>query len=96
MNTNLDMSSHSLIRSTQVSPLPIGSGRNNSIKNQMNQLNTQLTMLNAQSSANTKYDPPVPKPVTNAIIKEAFSNQILSPMIFVVGTLFVVYGLVVK
>lgn len=50
----------SLIRSRQVSPLPVGPGGNNPTKRQMNDTNTRLTMLTAQASANTKYDPPVP------------------------------------
>lgn len=96
MSNILGAPSHSLIRAHQVSPLPIGPGGNNPVKSQMNQTNTQLTMLNAQAAANTKYDPPVPQPVTKAVTKEAFTNQIVSPMIFVVGGLFIVYGLVAK
>ena len=89
-------SSHSLIRPRQVSPLPIGPGGKNPVKQQMNQTNTQLTMLNAQASANTKYDPPVPQPITKAVVKESFTNQGVHQMIFVVGGLFIVYGLVAK
>ena len=91
-----DAYSHSLIRPRQVSPLPIGPGGKNPVKQQMNQTNTQLTMLNAQASANTKYDPPVPQPITKAVTKESFTNQGVHQMIFVVGGLFIVYGLVAK
>ena len=88
--------SYNLIRPKQVSPLPIGPGGNNPVKNQMNQTNTQLTMLNAQAAANTKYDPPVPKPITKAITKEGFTVEKVPTMLFVVGGLFIVYGLVAK
>ena len=51
MSNNLDSTAapvnNHLIRPRQVSPLPIGPGGNNSVKQQMNQINTQLTMLNA-------------------------------------------------
>lgn len=88
---------NNLIRSRQVSPLPIGPGGNNPVKQQMNQTNTQLTMLTSQSAANTKYDPPVPQPVTKAVIKENFTNQDMLPQIlFVIGGLCIVYGIVTK
>ena len=58
----------SALKPTQVHPLPIGSGGNSALKQQMNQTNTLLTMLNAQANANTKYDPAVPQPITNSII----------------------------
>ena len=85
-----------LIRPIQVSPLPVGPGGNNPVKNQMNQTNTQLTMLNAQAAANTTYDPPGPQPVTKAVTKEGFTNEMFPNMLFVVGSLFIVYGLVTK
>jgi hypothetical protein len=85
-----------LIRPRQVSPLPIGPGGNNSVKQQMNQINTQLTMLNAQAAANTKYDPSVPKPITKAVTKEGFTINQIPSMLFVIGGLFIVYGLVTK
>jgi len=85
-----------LIRSKQVSPLPIGPGGNNSIKNQMNQTNIQLTMLHSQATANTKFDPPVPQPITKQVIKESFTSNVFPQMIFVVGSLLVVYSFVSK
>ena len=60
----------SLIRSRQVSPLPVGPGGKSPAKRQMNDTNTQLTMLMAQSAANTKYDPPVPQPITKQVTLE--------------------------
>jgi len=86
----------SLIRSKQVSPLPVGPGGNSPTKQQLNNTNVQLTMLTSQAAANTKYDPPVPQPVTKAVIKENFSNGTISTTLFVVGGLFIVYGLVAK
>jgi hypothetical protein len=85
-----------LIQPRQVAPLAVGPGGNNPVKNQMNQTNTQLTMLNVQAAANTKYDPPVPQPVTKAVTKEGFVSGQLYEMLFVVGGLFIVYGLVAK
>jgi hypothetical protein len=93
--SNAAPAEHTLLKSRQVSPLPIGSGGNNPVKTQMNQTNTQLTMLQAQAVANTKYDPPVPQPITKQVTKESFSNP-LPNMLFVVGGLIVVYGLVAK
>lgn len=93
----MSVPSHNLIRSKQVSPLPVGSGGNNTVKNQMNNMNTQLTMLTAQAIANTKYDPIVPQPITKAATIENFTSELYSPVIFyVIGTLFIVYGLVAK
>lgn len=89
------VSSH-LIRSKQVTPLPIGPGGNNHVKNQMNQTNTQLTMLHAQATANTKYDPPVPQPVTQQVTKEAFTSGMFPNALFIVGGLLIVYSFVAK
>lgn len=88
---------NSLIRSKQVSPLPVGPGGNSPTKQQLNDTNVQLTMLTSQAAANTKYDPPVPKPVTKQVTKESFVNyETLPTMLFVVGGLFIVYGVVSK
>jgi hypothetical protein len=87
--------STSLVRSQQVSPLPIGPGGSNPVKQQMNDTNTKLTMLSAQADANTKYDPPVPQPVTKQVIKENFTANSAN-MIFVIGGLCIVYGLIAK
>ena len=88
----------SLIRSRQVSPLPVGPGGNNPTKLQMNDTNTRLTMLTAQASANTKYDPPVPQPITKQVTLERFcsGSSPVSSIIFVIGGLLIVYGLVAK
>ncbi len=87
----------SLIRSRQVSPLPVGPGGNNPTKKQLNDINTQLTMLTSQAAANTKYDPPVPKPVTKQVTKEGFMDyDSLPSLIAVIGGLMIVYGIVSK
>jgi hypothetical protein len=84
----------SALKPTQVHPLPIGSGGNSALKQQMNQTNTLLTMLNAQANANTKYDPAVPQPITNSIIIENFCSG--PSMLMVIGGLLIVYGIVSK
>jgi hypothetical protein len=88
--------SNNLLRSRQVTPLPVGPGGKNPTKTQMNQTNTQLTMMSAQATANTKYDPPTPPPVTKQVTKESFTAESLPNMLFVVGGLFIVYGIVAK
>jgi hypothetical protein len=84
------------LKSKQVSPLPIGPGGNNPIKNEMNQTNIQLTMLQSQALADTKYDPPVPEPITKQVVKEGFTNHTNFSILFMIGGLLVVYGLVAK
>lgn len=104
MNTSLADSaapaSNDVLRSKQVTPLPIGPGGSNPIKREMNDTNVRLTMMTAQATADTKYDPPVPKPVTKQVFKEAFcsssNSNFLPPAIFVIGGIMLVYGLVAK
>lgn len=85
------------LKSVQVSPLPIGSGGNNPTKQLMNNTNLQLTMLTAQAVADTKYDPPVPEPVTKQVIKETFVSEAHIPtVLMIVGSLLVVFGIVAK
>lgn len=95
MSSIMDYPSTSLARSRQVSPLPVGPGGNNPIKHEMNNTNTKLTMLTAQAEADTKYDPPVPQPITKQVIKENFTANSAN-MIFVIGGLCIVYGLIAK
>ena len=97
MSSNMEgvAPSTTLARSRQVSPLPVGPGGSNPIKQQMNETNTKLTMLTAQAEANTKYDPPVPQPITKQVIKENFTVNSAN-MIFVIGGLCIVYGLIAK
>ena len=88
-----------MIRSTQVAPLPIGSGGSSSTKNHMNDMNTQLTMMTSQATVDTKYDPPPPKHLTKQVIKSGFCSgpQLSVPqMIGMIGSLFIVYGIIAK
>ena len=87
---------NNLIRSRQVTPLPVGPGGSDQTKKHMNEMNTRLTMLTAQATANTKFDPKVPQPITKQVIKENFTVTATPTMLFVVGGLLVVYGLVAK
>jgi hypothetical protein len=87
------------IKPRQVSPLPIGSGGNNATKQQLNATNAQLTMMMSQAVADTKYDPPVPKHVTEPVTIEHFvglQTQSLATLIGVVGSLLIIYGFVAK
>lgn len=88
-----------LLRSVQVSPLPIGSGGGNSTKQQLNDINVALTTMMAQSNADQKYDPPVPKPLNSPTISEHFcsmNNDITSTAFVAVAVLFIVYGIYAK
>ena len=94
------------IKNVQVTPLPIGSGGGNATKQEMNNMNTSLTLLSAQSSVDAKYDPPPPKPVKEAVITkagfidyESFSyNTDITPahLIGTIGILFILYGIFKK
>ncbi len=97
MSSNMEgvATSSGLLQSRQVSPLPIGPGGNNPVKQQMNDTNTKLTMLTAQAEVDTKYDPPVPQPITKQVIKENFTANSAN-MIFVIAGLCIVYGLIAK
>jgi hypothetical protein len=84
----------------QVSALPIGSGGESAA--QLNNINTTLTMLSAQSQANTKYDPPPPPPSTTPVIvgkQEGFcSSYHMNPpaLLSLAGVGFILYGLFAK
>ena len=100
MNSSLASTAESVeqnvIRSRQVTPLPVGPGGNNPIKRQLNDTNIKLTMLTAQAGADTKYDPPIPKHITEAVTIEKFCGGAAPPMLAVIGGLCIVYGLVAK
>lgn len=84
-----------LLKGTQVSPLPIGSGGSNATKKELNQLNLQVTMLDTQAVADQKFDPPVPKPVTSSHVTEAFCGGYtmdLPALLSVAGVGFILYG----
>ena len=91
-------SNMNVLKSKQVAPLPIGPGGKNAIKNQMNDTNTQLAMLASQATANTLYDPPVPKPVTKQLVQPFCSgpNNSISSVLLILAGVFIVYGIVSK
>lgn len=84
------------VRSKQVTPLPIGSGGDNNTKTAMNDMNTKLTMLNVQSTMDTKFDPPVPKRETPQIISGFCSSYMTPEIIGLIGGLLIVYGIIAK
>jgi hypothetical protein len=88
----------------QVAPLPIGSGGGNASKKEMNNVNTSLTLMSVQSTADSKYDPAPPTPAKPATVigfhdYDSFShNSTVTPayIIGVIGILFIVYGIFKK
>lgn len=78
---------------TQIIPLPVGSG--SSTKDQMNKTNTMLTMIQAQSNADTRFDPPPIPPEKPAQLIEKFCNE-SPPLLMIVAVLLIVYGIVAK
>lgn len=88
-----------LLKSAQVAPLPVGSGGSNTTKKEMNQINTQLAMLSVQATADQKFDPPAPQPITAAHIKEAFCSQSswdLPALLSFTGVGLILYGIFSK
>lgn len=84
------------IKNIRVSPLPLGSGGKNKTIEDLHKNNTALTMLQAQSTVDTKYDPPVPKHITQQVIKENFTDKNIYIGLNVIGSLLIVYGLCAK
>lgn len=85
----------------QVSALPIGSGGASAA--QLNNINTSLTMLSAQSQANTMYDPLPPPPATTPVVvgkQEGFcGHHSMDPAITLLalaGMGCILYGLFTK
>ena len=85
-----------MIKSTQVQPLPTGSGGNNAIKHQLDNTNIQLTMLASQANADTKYDPPVPQHVSKPVTIEGFCIDSSPSVLIVIGVLLIAYGIITK
>lgn len=90
----------SFARSIQVDPLPLSSGRESSqTQKEMEKTNTALTMLLAQSTADTKYDPAPPPTTTLPRIREAFCSgdpRDSSSILLAIAVVFIVYGIVSK
>lgn len=86
----------------QVTALPIGSGGKSESAAKLNSMNTTLTMLGAQSEANTMYDPPPPPPATTPTIvgkQEGFCSPYeinAATLLSVAGVGFILYGLFAK
>jgi len=93
------MEKHQIL-SRQVAPLPIGSGGNNATKQQLNSINTNLTMMTSQATADTKYDPPVPNHITKPSTIENFESsqsiKAVGVMTAVLGSLIIIYSIVAK
>ena len=87
-----------LLQRKQVAPLPIGPGGKNATKQQMNDTNTQLTMLSAQATANTMFDPPPPPPVSKQVVSGFCSGPDTSipESLFLLGIVLIVYGVLAK
>lgn len=81
--------------SIQIEPLPIGPGGNSPSKQQLNKTNELLTMLTAQSHADTMYDAPIPAPITAQTV-EKFSQYVTPTNIAIIGILLIAYGIVSK
>jgi hypothetical protein len=92
------MADNKSLQHTAVQPLPIGSGGNNTTTNNLNQMNTALTMMSVQSTADAKYDPPVPTPAAPSQIIQGFCSDdtTVSESMFIIGLLCIVYGIVAK
>ena len=90
--------SSALLQRKQVAPLPIGPGGKNATKQQMNNTNTQLTMLSAQAAANTVFDPPPPPPVSKQVVSGFCSGPDTSipESLFLIGIVLIVYGVLAK
>lgn len=90
------------IQPQQVTTLPIGSGGGSTSKKGLNDINTNLTMMNAQSGADSQFDPPPPQSTTPPTIIQNFcsgpscDSPIDLRILMVVGGLLVVYGIIAK
>ena len=78
-------------------PLPIGPGGNTTLLRELNEHNQNITMLNVQAQADTKYDPKPPARVTEAKFIEGFIGQPnLYTHLYVAGICFILYGLIAE
>ena len=88
------------VQPKQVSSLPIGSGSGSTAKKDLNDINTNLTMMNAQSGADSQFDPPPPQSTTPPTIVQNFCSGPSSPIdpraLIGIGGLLIVYGLIAK
>jgi hypothetical protein len=74
-------------------------GKPSKTQKDLEKTNETLTMLSAQSSADSMYDPPPPAPATAPSVREAFCQQdphTLAEYLVIVGLGLIVYGLLAK
>jgi hypothetical protein len=84
----------SQLRSIPVEPLPLTSGgAPNQTQKEMEKTNKTLTMLMAQSNADSAFDPPPPGTVTAPSLKESFCGS--SPFSYPPSAPYVLLGLAV-
>ena len=87
-------------RPIQVDALPLSSGRTPSqTQKEMEGTNTTLTMLLAQSNADSKFDPAPPSTMTLPSIREAFCSpdpRDSSYLLIALAVVFIGYGIVSK
>jgi hypothetical protein len=86
-----------------VTPLPIGSGGDSTTSQQMNEANYALTMMTAQSQADSKFDPIAPPPKRPLQQIERFCSgyrsnnmKMVSYALYGIGGLCIVYGVLAK
>lgn len=86
------------VQPKQVSSLPIGSGDGSTAGKNLNNMNTDLTMMNAQQGADSQFDPPPPQSTTPPTIIQHFCSgpPIDSSILMVIGGLLIVYGIIAK
>lgn len=95
----LEMSSSQAV---QVTPLPLSSGgATTQTQKDMEKTNTTLTMLLAQSKADTAFDPPPPAPVTPPRILEGFrvspaQRERVMAGLAIGGVLLLAYGIMAE
>jgi len=88
-----------MIRSAQVDSLPLASGGAPSqTQKEMETTNTTLTMMLAQSNADSVFDPPPPTTITPSRIREAFSSNgpEWSHLLLAISVGLIAYGMVSK
>jgi hypothetical protein len=88
------------VQPVQGNSLPVGPGAGSPSKTAMNNINNDLTMMTAQSGADSVFDPPPPPPKTEPALVQTFCSGPSSPIdlriLMVIGGLMVVYGIIAK
>lgn len=86
------------VQSQTVAPLPISSGGDTKSGKDMNNMNTQLTMLSAQANADAKFDPPSSSHASKQVVSHFCSGPTISfaEALGIVGGVLIVYGIIAK